>query len=238
MSKKKILFCLLIFFSGRVFSAALVTHVHLTQVYHNYCGKYKTEKEKKLFFIGALFPDIRYTGCVSREQTHELGVTLEDIQKIEDPFIAGKKLHSFIDEEREKFIAQKGMYKFLEELLEDETLHKECCSILKFIEDIVLLKKTDLTTALSALERVHDQELSSLPGDSDIVKIVYNTVWHNLMRNWFSNGIYGILQTFVWFGLDKHSKTILALTQDGGIQKYVNNMVEYFGRLFKKSCAS
>ena len=89
--------------------------------------------DKKAFFIGTAFPDIRYiTNKITREQTHKKDVSLSKIQKTKDAFTQGAYFHSLIDgiwrqeykdslwrygEKEDFFLALK--------LLEDELLYNE-----------------------------------------------------------------------------------------------------------------
>lgn len=83
--------------------AAPITHVVLTaKIFDNFFQ----DKVKKDFFIGTLFPDIRYLKVIDRDQTHFSNLSISDL-KTEDSFLAGMKFHSMIDVVREKFILMK-----------------------------------------------------------------------------------------------------------------------------------
>ncbi|MBU2592486.1 MAG: hypothetical protein ABH867_00265 [Patescibacteria group bacterium] len=61
-------------------------------------------KNKQEFFIGSLFPDIRYLGVIKRSETHFWNVTIDGILKEKSSFWSGVKFHSFVDRFRQDFI--------------------------------------------------------------------------------------------------------------------------------------
>lgn len=74
--------------------AAPITHIVLTDKVFD---KFFPDKNRKDFFIGTVFPDIRYLGCIKREEAHLFQVKLEDVQKESNSFMAGFKFHSLVD---------------------------------------------------------------------------------------------------------------------------------------------
>lgn len=88
--------------------ASPITHAILTQKVFD---KLFSEKNKKEFFIGTCFPDIRYLGVVKREETHFDNVTLKEVLSL-DSFNAGLKFHSLVDEVRETYLIKKNYYSF------------------------------------------------------------------------------------------------------------------------------
>ena len=62
------------------------------------------EQEKHSFMLGTLFPDIRYIAHIPRAQTHEHGLSIEEIRQTPDPFIKGMRVHAYVDEARVAFL--------------------------------------------------------------------------------------------------------------------------------------
>src|SRR3989339_34370 len=77
-------------------------------------GRFFKDKNKKEFFVGTLFPDIRYFKIIEREKTHFRGLFLADLEK-ETAFNAGLKFHSILDQVREMFIEENDVYSFCPE---------------------------------------------------------------------------------------------------------------------------
>lgn len=72
------LFCFLIcFLFISLEAAAPNTHVYFAQQWIDI--HQMPEEDQNAFIIGTLFPDIRYLGTISRDKTHEKGVTPEKI---------------------------------------------------------------------------------------------------------------------------------------------------------------
>ncbi len=84
--------------------AAPITHIALTDKIFD---KYFKDKDKSAFCVGTVFPDIRFLGEVEREKTHLRISSLEEVEKEQDPFLAGVKFHDFVDFIRTKFYGNK-----------------------------------------------------------------------------------------------------------------------------------
>lgn len=81
--------------------ASPITHIVLADKVFD---KFFPDKNRKDFFIGTVFPDVRYLGCVKREETHLPQVSLKEIQNEKNSFMAGFKFHSLVDIINTKFI--------------------------------------------------------------------------------------------------------------------------------------
>ena len=77
--------------------ATPITHVVLAAKIFDNIFK---DKIKKDFFIGSLFPDIRYLKVIDRDKSHFENLKLKDL-KNDDSFLAGVKFHSIVDIARE-----------------------------------------------------------------------------------------------------------------------------------------
>jgi len=123
-------FGLLLFYPGAIFAASSLFHVVIAEKWLAAFEDYN-EEEKKAFFQGTLFPDIRYIAGLPRKATHEYGFTLEQIKAVSDPFLKGIRVHVFVDEVRERFFKTQSL-KILDQITGDKILY------LKFLEDEVL----------------------------------------------------------------------------------------------------
>jgi hypothetical protein len=64
-------------------------------------------KDKQEFFIGTLFPDIRYPTGLGRDETHFKNPSLDQIKK-DGPFWAGLKFHSYLDLKWQQYMDDRG----------------------------------------------------------------------------------------------------------------------------------
>lgn len=86
--------------------AAPVTHVALAALVFD---KFFSGKNRSAFFVGTLFPDIRYLKVIERNQTHPPRPAMKNLVK-EDSFSAGRQFHSLLDIVRENFIVENDLY--------------------------------------------------------------------------------------------------------------------------------
>src|ERR1700730_4679760 len=125
-------------FLANLVAAAPVTHTVLAGKWMKTNCEF-SEEQKAACIVGTLFPDIRYIAKVERSKTHDKNVTLAELRAEKNAFIAGKKLHSFVDEKRAEFIDQKGIYDILTTRFKVPKEHIH--TFLKFLEDELLYKK-------------------------------------------------------------------------------------------------
>lgn len=85
-----------------------ITHLALSEkLYDTYFSHFN----KKDFYLGSVFPDIRYLQVIDRTLTHFSEITFTDvIHPDNNSFNAGVKFHSFVDNERIKFMESNGLY--------------------------------------------------------------------------------------------------------------------------------
>ncbi len=149
--------------------AAPITHIVLADKVFN---THFSDKDKAKFFIGTSFPDIRYLGVIEREKTH-INVENIDETKKEDSFMAGLKLHVYIDKIREEYITDKGMYELVPKT-------KESVTAIKLLEDKLLYDKISDWNAISIyFNDVLDEEIAFGLERSSIQR------WHKLLQNLF-----------------------------------------------------
>lgn len=143
--------------------ATQITHiVTADKVFDKYFPKLK----KKDFYIGTVFPDIRYLGDVSRDATHVYDLTLRDVIDEENSFKAGLKFHCLLDLVREDFVSKAGVYTLftttenkysIPKLLEDEMFYEKVGNweeIIRFFDD-TLPEEREYGVPLQNIERWH-----------------------------------------------------------------------------------
>jgi len=153
--------------------AAPITHIVLTEKVFN---KHFSDKKRKDFYIGTVFSDIRHLGVVDRKSTHFLlqELELEDIKKEQNSFTSGLKLHSLVDDIRERFIESKNVYSLIPE-------SKYKTQILKLLEDGLYYDKVNnWKEFIKFLDNILAEELSFNIQEKDIRR------WHNILQNYFS----------------------------------------------------
>lgn len=149
--------------------AAPITHIVLAEkVFNNYFNN----KNKRDFFIGTSFPDIRYLRVIDRERTHPATSTLEECIK-DSSFESGMRFHILVDLVREHFMKEHGIYELIPE-------SKYITQGVKFFEDQVLYYNVlNWVEIASYFDSILEEEQSfGIPEDS-LHK------WHNLLKNYF-----------------------------------------------------
>jgi len=148
--------------------AAPITHIVLTEKIFD---KFFSGKTKKDFFIGSLFPDIRYLKVIDRDKTHFNDLTVIDLEK-DDSFSAGLKFHSIIDIVREKFIIANNVY-----LLCPES--KYITQSLKILEDEIFyqyVKNWDIY--INYFNEILSSEKKFGISEKDLLR------WHSLLQRY------------------------------------------------------
>ena len=153
----------------RLTMATPITHLILA---NNVFKKFFASKDKKKFFVGTSFPDIRYLGVIEREKTHFSGIRISDLQK-EDSFFCGMKFHSLVDEARTAFWEKENIYLKYPEI--------KATSILKLLEDQLLYSKIqDWKNISSFFDEILSEELSFGIPEEGVKK------WHFALQKYLS----------------------------------------------------
>lgn len=148
-----------------------ITHIALTDKVFDrlFNGMVRSD-----FFIGTLFPDIRYLKVIDRSKTHFKEVHLRDIQN-EDSFMAGMKFHTLVDQARNQFLLEDNIYSSFKEI-------KYASYVLKVAEDTLFYKYiTDWDTYINYLDRILLAEK-----DFDIPERALKD-WHTLLQRYFQH---------------------------------------------------
>ena len=231
--------------SGIVLAAGPYTHVYLTQ---KWIDKNRPEYNlaqnialKRSCLLGGLWPDIRYLymqrgkdGGVNRNQTHEFGLSVADLKMCTDPCCLGKKIHAFVDEQRDKFVDKDNIR---------EKLFKKCKKLpkqfsdrfLKFLEDEVLYAMQEKWDNFTWARDFIDQQETILEIPEADVK-----EWHERLIFIFSDRPIKILEKVKSSTYFDTSSEVLQiwhdlmpdLSQDPEIINYVKRMLCFFEELF------
>jgi len=183
--------------------AAPITHIVLTDKVFN---KFFHNKDRKDFFIGTVFPDIRYITNIDRLRTHFSlrSVDLNHINKEKDSFLAGLRFHSLVDDVRERFIRSKNVYSLIPE-------SKYKTQALKILEDKLYYDKVDnWNEIIDFFDKILPEELDFNIKEQDIKK------WHGILQRYFSKKP------------DKDSMEVFArdLNFSEEIQEEITNLIE------------
>lgn len=150
--------------------AATITHFVLAD---KVFGKYFSLLKKDEFFIGNIFPDIRYIGVIKRETTHSDKVLLKNIIK-EDSFDAGRKFHQLADRVEARFADDNGICSLFPHL--EYTTQ----SLKLFSDDILYPKVKNWQEYASFFDKILPEEEKFGIKEKDILK------WHQMIRKYIS----------------------------------------------------
>lgn len=151
--------------------AAPITHIVLSDKVFN---KHFKNKDKKDFYLGTSFPDIRYLKIIERNKTHFQNLSLQEINIETSSFSAGLKFHSLTDKIREDFIISNNVYSLYSEF-------EYVTESLKLLEDDILYSKVNnWEEIISYFNEMAREELSFGIKEGDIRK------WHEILKKYFS----------------------------------------------------
>jgi hypothetical protein len=129
--------------------------------------------DRASFFIGTVFPDIRYLKVIDREKTHIKNLTFSDVLGEKDSFLAGVKYHSLTDEVREAYMVGNEVYARLPS-------SPYLTQALKMYEDELLYAKVqDWSRVGDYLGQVLDKETAMGIPAGHIER------WHTLVQDYF-----------------------------------------------------
>lgn len=133
-----------------------------------------TQFNKKEFYIGTVFPDIRFLGDISRDATHFYDIDLGDVLKEENSFMAGLKFHCLLDLVREDFVEREGIYSLF-------TTKARKYTPPKLLEDELFYSKVDnWDEIIGYLDTILPEEESYGVPRQNIEK------WHKNLQEYFS----------------------------------------------------
>lgn len=199
-----------------------ITHIVLTE---KIIDKFFKDKNKKDFFVGTSFPDIRYLGVIDRSKTHYSNLSINDLRS-DESFLAGLKFHSILDETREKFILENNIYSLCPE-------SKYITQSLKFLEDEIFYDHIkDWSVYIEYFNQVLECEKSYKIKQEYIIK------WHKILQKYFqykpdSNSITNFIigMGFTEKIADEIKNNISIMKQKTDIISIINNLYEKFDQL-------
>ena len=149
-----------------------ITHIALAEKeYASLFSKF----DKTGFYIGTVFPDIRYLGAIERDKTHDKKFLLSDIlDSGNTAFQAGVKYHCLVDVVREKFMTEQDLYSLVPQ-------SKYITQAVKCLEDEIFYPEvSDWGVYSDMLHRILPEETAyGIPPD-DVAR------WHQLLAEYFS----------------------------------------------------
>ncbi|MBI3954452.1 hypothetical protein HY333_00230 [Candidatus Collierbacteria bacterium] len=152
-------------------------------------------KDERKYFIGTLFPDIRYLGVIDRASTHVNAPSNDELKNIEGDFQLGMYAHSLVDYERERVLEKMGIYSLV-----DKT--KPLIYAMKFIEDEITFDLiSDWDKYIVYLDEVLEEEIELVPADSA-------RQWHGLLRSFFQRPNWETVTNFA-LGLKGFTREVL-----------------------------
>lgn len=240
MFKNGLLFLLMLntaMVSFPLFSAAPVTHVVLADKWIEKQKEPFSDAERKSFMTGTVFPDIRYLGVISRNETHEVGLTVKDLQETSSIFERGKRLHSLVDEVREKLVVKWNIYRLLCKIPGQRPGQK--ATFLKLVEDEILFQKRDWADMRKYLENLDAGEQKYKISDENLRR------WHQNQLQFFTIPPSKALAVLVANGkgfanipleiTKKWVELIPRVAKDRRMQQYVQNLEAEFDVLFSET---
>ena len=190
-TKSRAFFCFFTFFSIFFFlhcnisySAGPVTHLFFAEKWIEQFGSLE-EPARYEFLSGNLFPDIRYLGIVTRIETHEANLTLEDVHSSSTPFLTGTRLHSYVDEKRDALVETSGIYAWIAPYAQGHEV-----VLLKLLEDEILYDRIETLLAKLQVYRISEPERFTGIPDKVLEK------WHFFLYYYLSRRPTQVLREF------------------------------------------
>lgn len=150
--------------------AAPITHIVLADKIFD---KYFSGKNRKEFFVGTSFPDIRYYDNLDREKTHQNGKSIEEIAK-EGSFLAGAHFHAFLDEKWGNFYRSLQDHPFFL-----EPSHLSSVSLKFFQDELLYGFFKDWERVVGFFDAIPEEEKHFEIAEKDIAG------WHALLKKYF-----------------------------------------------------
>jgi hypothetical protein len=154
--------------------ASAISHVYTAQKYHQL---FLSDKDINLhhYYLGNLFPDIRYLGTISRQDSHRGEITHQRVLSATDDFERGRLLHCLVDLRREALVHELH----IPDLIPD---HPMVPGVLKFIEDDLNYPLvSDWQTCWNYLDQ------PPIKSELDLVPLDTAVRWHQLLREYMSH---------------------------------------------------
>lgn len=208
-----------------------VTHTYFAEKYLNAVHHNYSDDDITAFFLGVLFPDIHYLQVVPRSKTHLEDIDLVDVITEPSPFLAGQKLHCFIDDIRASYVKESKIFDVFTKI---DPQHVDL--YLKMIEDETYYDHIDQGAINTMVYYVHESE------ECDLVS--YNTLktWHRVLGQYLSMRPSTILRrlrqfSLGFFGIPKEEVAVWSYSLTGyqeseAVQNYISGLEDQFEALF------
>ncbi len=147
---------------------AQITHIVFTDKIFN---TFFPARNKRDFFIGTCFPDIRFLKVIAKEKTHPPDM---QIKKEDSDFLAGVKFHNILDNIRENHIIEQGVYEMV------SPIHKQVRAIKVFEDSLFYNLVKTWPEYISYFNDVLPEELNFEIHPNDLRR------WHDLLQEYFS----------------------------------------------------
>lgn len=224
----KIITSCLFLFVMTVEAAFPITHVYFARLYLKQFPQYSQE-EQKVFYIGTLFPDIRYFGKCDRKDTHYDSMTLKEVLDEPNPFMAGMKFHSYVDIVRENYAVKEKVY---DHFKNDPHLQTH----LKAIEDEILSEQGNYADISYMMGDILPEELNHCATEEVVRK------WHQALAFLFITSPTTAFQMAALSGkgfielspeeIQEWSKSLKKDAQDEDMQLWIKKLTAHFNQLF------
>jgi len=154
--------------------AAQITHTVLARKFYD---QFLLVEDEQKYFVGSVFPDIRYLKVIRRNQTHWQSFNLKKAKE-KGPFYLGIMVHSLTDIVRSEFVFTNPEVKKELSKQKDQRLFSVALKLLE--DEIIYPKISDWGKYVNFLTKPLDEEL--LFGiDKDKINL-----WHKLLQENFS----------------------------------------------------
>ncbi len=205
-----------------------VTHIILADKVFD---RYFQGKNRRLFYLGTLFPDIRYLGVIDREQTHPEVSSMEEVAAQGD-FRAGMAFHALTDHIKRGFMAAGVETKPPAAALKSGFL-------LKLAEDVHAYAYRNNWQPIAAyLDHIPDEAAAYGIGRTHLA------TWHRLLQHYLSKPpepeqLIGLarLAGIPQFAADQSMPNLAAIKNNQAVAALVADFFEHFEALISKQSA-
>ena len=153
--------------------ASQITHIPYGEKVLSLFLKDKQVDERK-FYIGTVFPDIRYLKVIDRDKTHIDNPSIEGLKEVTNSFELGIYTHALVDQERERVIGKLSFYK----IIPNDSITTYAA---KFLEDEItypLFK--DWPKVVSFFDDILEEEIRLVPKEAA-------AKWHKMLQDYFES---------------------------------------------------
>lgn len=155
--------------------ASQITHVTYGQLVLDRFLDNRKDLNPRDFFIGTLFPDIRYRAKLTKDKTHISVNKVDELKAVPTSFELGLCVHCLIDTERERAVKKLGFYNIF-------PLDIFTSYAMKFVEDEFTYRRFSKWKKIGGyLDFILDEEVEYT--SEKVVK-----EWHRGLQNYFLEG--------------------------------------------------